>query len=538
MWKRHLLLVAVGLAGLAGITGQLLIPRRITDPRDFQPRRYRQPEFQQALARVNQQFARDWKEAGLEPAGMADGLTVARRLSLGLTGSIASLEEIRALEARPAELRIAWWLDRLLEDRRYADYMAERLARAYVGTENGPFLVYRRRRFVSWLSDQLHHNRPYDQMVRSLISDDGLWTDTPAVNFLTVTSRADAGNQPDPVRLAARTARAFLGVRLDCVECHDDNLGGDWRQVDFHQLAAYYGQARFSLLGIRDRGGEYACTYLGESEPQVVPPQVPFASELAPAQGPRRRQLARWVTHPENAAFARAIVNRVWALLLGRPLVEPIDNLPLEGPFPPGLEELAEDFTTHGYDLRRLIRLIAMSDVMQLDSRAAHEVTVAHERHWCVYPLTRLRPEQVAGSLLQSAWLSTVDAHAHILVRLARSAQQDEFVRRYGDTGEDEFAAHGGTIPQRLLLMNGNLVKERTRDNLLANAATRIAVLAPDDRQAVEAAYLAVLTRRPSRAEAAQFSMRLQNSRGPARIAALEDIYWTLLNSTEFSWNH
>src|SRR5262249_32808791 len=151
--------------------------------------------------------------------------TIARRMSLALAGTIPSLEEIRTLEAVPEAQRIEWWTSHLLEDRRFCDYFAERLARVYVGTENGPFLVFRRRRFVSWLSEQLHDKRPYNEIVRELIADKGLWTGTPAVNFVTATINQDSEDKsPDEIRLAGCVARGFLGVRIDCLQCHDDKL--------------------------------------------------------------------------------------------------------------------------------------------------------------------------------------------------------------------------------------------------------------------------------------------------------------------------
>jgi hypothetical protein len=104
--------------------------------------------------------------------------------------------------------------------------------------------------------------------------------------------------------------------------------------------------------------------------------------------------------------------------------------------------------------------------------------------------------------------------------------------------GEDEFHDRGGTIPQRLIMLNGELVEERTKPNPVTNASTRIARLAPSDEKAVEIAYLAILTRLPDEEEASYFSELLNGSRGDEREQRLADIYWTLLNSSEFSWNH
>ncbi|MCA9199158.1 MAG: DUF1553 domain-containing protein [Planctomycetales bacterium] len=494
------------------------------------------------IDQLNQQFRQHYSERELEPARLANSLTVARRLSLGLMGTIPSLEDVRTLESLPEEERIAWWLEQVLQDRRSADYLAERFARSFVGTEDGPFLVYRRRRFVTWLSDQLHANQPYDQIVCSLISDTGLWTDSPAVNFITVTNDVNDDDQPDAERLAARTTRAFLGVRLDCVQCHDDNLDGKWVQQDFHQLAAFFCEAESSLLGIRDKeNAEYRYKYLHATDEQLVEPAVPFGADLLDQvrqsqPGNRRQLLAKWVTHQDNQPFARLMVNRIWALLFGRPLVEPIDSVPLNGPFPPGLELLAADFAQHGYDVRRLIRVIALSDVFQRDSQADNASELMEEQ-WALFPLSRLRPEQVSGSVVQASSLKTIDAESHILVKLIRAGEKNEFIKRYGDAGEDEYTNRPGTIPQRLLMMNGKLVQERTKDDLLFNASTRIARLSKNNQTCVEAAFLTTLTRRPSADELAYFMNRLETS-DQSRSQVLEDLFWVLLNSTEFSWNH
>lgn len=548
MWKRNLVFVVLCLVGLGSLSAMLLTRERIADPLQFNPQRYASDEYREVIDRVNQEFRESWQAQGIQPAGRADPLLVARRLSLGLTGTVPSLEEIRALERQSPAERLEWWLSRLLADRRYTDYVAERLARTYVGTDAGPFLVYRRRRFVTWLSDELAANRAYDELVRNLITAKGLWTDEPAVNFLTATSDGNEQGQPDDIKLAGRTARAFLATRLDCLQCHDDKLGDielgtahlprNGEQSDFHQLAAYFSQAETSLFGIRDGNKDYKYKYLGADEESVVVPQPPFLGELATSVPTRREQLARWITHPSNKPFARATVNRIWAIVCGKPLVTPIDNIPLNGAFPPGLETLADDFVQHGYDLQRLIRIIAATDVFQLESRAEYEVTPVHEESWAVFPLTRLRPEQVAGGIIQAASLTTIDANAHIVAQLVRFFQQRDFVERYGDTGQDEFVDQPGTITQRLLMMNGDLVKERTKENVVTNAATRIATLAPNDKTALETAYLAILTRRPSQAEQENLGARLSGKKGSHRNESMEDIYWVLINSSEFSWNH
>jgi hypothetical protein len=536
MWARNLLFLGTVGAGLTALTAALFPPRLPDRLRNIDLSATNASDFREAAAGVDEAFTRQWQSQGLTPAPAATDLALLRRMSLALTGSIPSLGEIRQFEEYVGQDRLQWWLAGMLNERRFADYFAERLARAFVGTEDGPFLVYRRRRFVSWLSDQIHEQRPYDELVREMIASDGLWTGKPATNFITVTIEQDKKNAPNPERLAARVARAFLGVRLDCAQCHNHPFQS-WKQADFHGLAAFFGQVQQGLTGIHDGDGEWRVENRKTGAVDTISPRVPFMQDLLPPDGTRRERLARWVTDPRNPYFARVTVNRIWALLLGRPLVEPVDDLLLADELPVALQVLADDFTNHGYDLRRLIQLISASRVFRLDSAADFEITDAHEKAWAAFPMSRLRPEQVAGAVEQAGSVQTLNQDSHILRRIIRAAGMNEFVKRYGDTGEDEFDSHGGTIPQRLLLMNGELVKEKTKAELLT-ASGQIGMMAPTDSAAVENAYLGVLTRRPTPEEREYFEARLRDSFQDERQRHMEDLYWTLLNSAEFSWNH
>ena len=172
-----------------------------------------------------------------------------------------------------------------------------------------------------------------------------------------------------------------------------------------------------------------------------------------------------------------------------------------------------------------------------MDSQADFDATVEHESNWAVFPLVRLRPEQVAGGVIQACSLKTINADSHIFTKIARYFQQNDFVTRYGDTGEDEFGERAGTITQRLLMLNGKLVNEKTSDGQFV-ASNRVSAFAPDDEVAVETVYLTVLTRRPTAEEREHFIRRLDEAKQTKRTQCIEDMYWSLLNSTEFSWNH
>lgn len=499
--------------------------------------------MERQIERLDAEFQAAWAKEGLSPVPEADPLTLVRRLSLALTGAPPSLEEVQQFLKLPESADpIQSWLDHLFQDPRYHQYFAERLARAYVGVEPGPFLVYRRRRLVNWLSDELAVNRPYDELVRSLVAADGLWTTHPEANFVTVTlEEGDGENRPDPIKLAARTSRAFLGVSLDCMQCHDDKFGDHWKQEHFHELAAFYAQTEMGLTGLREvRSREYEIELLGDREPTQLAANPPFQPELLPDSGNRRDRLAEWITHEENEAFARATVNRAWGLIFGRPLTSPVDDIALEGPFPVGMEKMANLFRRNGHDLQGLIRVIAGTSAFRRASASAlpeSPVTQAQEEAWAAFPITPLRSEQVAGSVIQASSLQAIDHSSHIIHKLRRFGETQEFVKRYGDQGESEFLETAGTIPQRLLLMNGEFVSERTQPNPFMNSSTRLANYAPENKKAVEAAFLATLTRLPEPTERDHFVALLEETKDSNREQAMEDILWSLINSTEFSWN-
>lgn len=550
-WKKNLVF------GLAVACGLLFLLSSITpkfrfkaDPKNIVEISNR-ADFEETVQKANESFAQIWTEKKLAPTGKADLHLIARRISLGLTGTIPSLEELRQFDKWPDDEKIPRWTNYLLSDRRYGDYMAERMARAFVGTDEGVFIVYRRRRFVHWLSDELMKNRRYDDLVRELLTDTGLWTDSPAVNFVSVTADANKENQPDPIRLAARTSRAFLALRIDCLQCHDDNLGtsnlnpeGERRegvQQDFHKLAAFFVDVKTSLRGIQDEKQmrDYKYQLLGDETETMIEESVPFYPELIPAEGTKREKLAGWITHPDNEAFARAIVNRVWGILCSRPLNEPVDDIPLGADCHPVLDLLAKDFAEHDFDFHRLIQLIVSTDAFQRDSKADFEITPEHEKHWAAFPITRLRPEQMAGCIIQASSLSTINARSNVIERLVRFGQERDFVQRFGDVGEDEFGLKSETIPQRLLLMNGEVVSERTEANpLLLNTPSQLSAFSETDEKTIENLYLVAFTRLPNEAEKTYFVEKIKNKKFEDRTQALEDSLWALVDSSEFGWNH
>lgn len=502
-------------------------------------------DVKHVVAQVDEYISKSWADKTVSPAPPADDLIVLRRLSLALHGTIPSLEEIRAFEADTDERRMERWVARMLADNRFADNFAERLARCYVGTEMGQFIVFRRDRFTAWLREQLRSNRPYDEMTRQMISEQGLWTDSPASNF---TTAAVVEEDVDENKLAGRVVRTFLGQRMDCAQCHDHPFA-DWKQSQYEGLAAHFGQVRPTIAGVEDKTFadgkpvEYQVEDRVTLEMRTVAPAVPFHPEWMPEEGTRRARLAAWVTHPQNVRFERATANRVWGLLFGRAYIEPVDDLkdPDEDGQPDLLDILGTDFREHGYDLKRLIQVVALSRPFRIESSQESfddpDAMPKQVAAWAAYPLVRLRPEQVVGSILQAGSIKTIDQNSHLFVRFLRYIRENEFVQEYGDLGEDELSQHVGTIPQALMRMNGKLPNEIVDANFFS-ASGRIADYATDDETCLETCYLVCLSRRPTAEEKEYFLPQLKGTEGDARKAVVEDLYWSLYNSEEFSWAH
>lgn len=499
-----------------------------------------------AVADVDRLLEDRRREARLEPAAAAAELAVLRRLWLGLAGTIPSLEEIRGFEADSRPDRLDHWLDRILADRRSAEHLARLFARALVGDEGGPFIVFRRDRFTGWLADQLHANRPFDAIVTDMIARQGLWTDTPAVNFVT---QAATDGRVDVDKLAGRVSRVMLGQRIDCAQCHDHPFA-PWTQRQFEGLAACFAQVKLSPLGVEDDplrvhridAPPPAAPATAMTGPRNVPPAVPFGPEWLGQKGTHRENLAAWIVHPENRRFDRAVVNRAFGIVFGRGWHEPVDDLPSPAADRDPhdlLDLLGEDFRRHGCDLRRLFAVLGRTRLMrQASTHPALDTPDGPRRvaaSWAAFPLTRLSPAHLIGAMVQATSLQTIDQHSHLLTRTIRFFRENDFVREYGAVQDGQGSDQPATIPQALVRMNGKFARELVAANPFT-APGRIAGLAADDDRRLEFMFLVALTRRPSAAEREALLPLLAEAgkAGPG----VEDVCWTLFNAPEFCWNH
>lgn len=495
-------------------------------------------DLTQAAGKLDALVAARWAAAGVEPAADAGDLTILRRLTLALVGSVPSTEELREFEADTGSDRLQRWTARLIADRRFVEYLGAKFAAAFIDSGGDDLKPHQQMRFAVWLGEAIQNGRGYDELAREIVSGQGVFADRPATTF--VAAELAAGDEAAQ-RLAARTSRVLLAQRIDCAQCHDHPFA-DWTQDQFEGLAAHYGQARFrNALVLDTNRGPFVIDDTRAGLKRDVEPAVPFEPGWAPTGGLSRERLAEWVTHPENRYFRRAIANRVWGLMTGRPLVTPVDDLPAPGAEPDALDLLGDDLAAHGYDLRRMIHLIVASRPFQLDS--AHpgldtgdqQLLATLERTQAVFPVTELDADQLFRSMNQAASARTIrpeTASSYAIIR--RIEAQFRFRRDYGDKPA-EAGAETSDIPEAVQRLSGYAVQRMSRAEI-SNALGRLA-LAATTEDVVERSFLACLTRPPTAEERAYFLQepaRNVNRRG--QLA--EDIYWTLFNGAEFCWNH
>jgi hypothetical protein len=393
--------------------------------------------------------------------------------------------------------------------------------------------------FDAWLRDQFRRNRPYDEFVRELLAANGSTFRDGATVFYR--------NRRDPAELAPMVSQLFLGVRLDCAKCHQ-HPSERWGQRDFYSFAAFFARIGRKGTGISAPiSGSEEIIYPGDKGSVKHPltgealPPTPLLGEPAevPADADPRRTLADWVTGPGNPYFAKAIVNRVWADLMGRGLVEPVDDLRDTNPptNPALLDALAADFRADGHDLKKLIRRIATSYVYGLsslpDGRNAAD-TRNYSRHLRKRPRAEVLLDAVSdvtgvperfdavppGSRAVEAW--TVRLDSKFLDSFGRpDPNQDPPCERTADT----------TVVQALHLMNApGLNTKITADG---GRAAALATSRKSPAEIAEELYLTAYGRFPTPAESAACAARFEKPKADRR-AAVEDLMWALVNSPEF----
>ncbi len=473
-------------------------------------------------ARIDQLINARLEAEKVPPAPPADDAEFLRRVSLDLTGRIPSVAQVRAFLADRSPDKRQRLVDAMLESGAFLRHFTH-VWRAVLlpDTATDPNLTAG---LETWLRQQLQANTSYDRMVRDLLKPGVVPTFAQAYE-----------NKPE--NLAAATARLFLGVKLECAQCHRHPFA-QWTREQFWGLAAFFapspgarvrGQQPVAGAGARSiripgTDKEVPAKFLDGKEPV-------WSEALSP-----RSALADWVTAPSNPFFARAAVNRLWAHFHGTGLVDPVDDLDEQNPasHPELLDELARQFVAHRFDLKFLVRAVVLSQTYQRTSRLTHPGQEEVHR-FARMAVRGLTAEQLFDSL---AVATGFEEPAPARGRSAGGKVRATFLARFAHPGARPTEFHL-SILQALALMNGTLTAEATD---LERSTTLAAVLdAPfmDNAGRIDTLYLAALGRKPRPEEAARLLRYVEGGgvdRRPAR--ALADVFWVLLNSGEFILNH
>ncbi len=492
---------------------------------------------EEAVLRVNSLLERLWAQHNIEPAAPATDEELLRRVYLDLAGRTPTVTEVRNYLSDTAPDRYTALVDRLLDSRDHATHLATVWRRFLLpeGMDLSRFGGIEA--FDEWLGGQFGQNVSYDELVRKLLLAEGRLSKSGPLLFY-------AALKLDADQLAARTSQVFLGMRLGCAQCHDDPFE-PWTQRDFWSYAAFFArisrpQAKLETVStvMRVSDVDRGDVKLPDTE-TVVPPRFLDGAGVddSPQAAARRRQLALWLTSPQNPFFARAAVNRVWAQMFGRGITDPVDGFGERHPpcSPELLDLLAGQFVRGGFNMRELFRMIALTDAYRRSSGAKDAVPARLEwfAQMNVKPLT---PEQVYDCVYVASMLAPADSAGFNIARV-RNARRDEFLQQFQTLAGRPTEYQAG-IPQALTLMNGALIHDATG---LASSGLLKSLEAPffTDDQRIEVIYLATLSRRPSAAEWNALREFVSGREPGVPIQEpLADILWALLNSAEFTMNH
>jgi hypothetical protein len=382
-------------------------------------------------------------------------------------------------------------------------------------------------------------NRPYDEFVRAILTASGQWQDSPPINWYWQMSD-DPLHQP-----VADTAEVFLGLRLQCARCHHHPFER-FSQDDYYGLAGF-----FSRLGRKDFDVEPAYytarnRVVEEVNPRTGQPIEPKlldgpVLQVAPGEDPRHK-LVDWMARPDNPFFARAFCNRTWGHLMGRGLVEPVDDLRATNPpsNPELLDALAQEFVAHRFDVKHLIRTICNSRTYQLSS-VPNESNRQDRQNHARYYAKRLIAEvlldtvdQVCGTRTEFDKMSRRARAVDLPHEGFASFFLDVFNRPTRTSACECARSRGANLSQVLHLANSSEVEDK-----VAAEDGRIARMIRDKvplERALEEIYLAALARRPTSEEKKTILVYWGRQDDPRR--RMEDLVWTLLNSQEFLFNH
>ena len=529
---------------------------------------------EEIIARINEFLKQYWKDNDVSPSDRADDGEYARRVSLDIIGHTPSFTRLVQFLGDTSPDKRARFVDELLDEPDYAEHYSTIWGNLLIGRANNRRT--NRGELERWLKQQFDKNAPYDRFTFDLISAEGESARNGAVGFLA----AHLNDQAVPA--TAITARIFLGMQVQCTQCHNHPFN-DWKQSQFWGMNAFFRGTRRQGAGgnqrneftLSDNDADSIVFFEKRSGlMEAITRQFVDGSPVdSTSSDTPRKQLAKLVTDPSKPFLAQAIVNRMWAHYIGAGFTKPIDDMgPHNPPCHPELVNfLATEFRTAGYDLKRLTRWIAASETYNLTSRSQDGNKADDPAAGSTPLFSRMYVKPFTAEQLYDSLIVATEAH-----KTGRNYEQSErqrsdwlgqFVRTFGTDENDESTDFNGTVPQALVMMNGDLIRSaisgdqggflrRVLDGSIlkpdeSGGKSKTTRVTPANRNKptplkvskgipgkIEILYMTALARKPTSTELTAFDKTFQNSGDRDPIHGLQDVFWALLNSNEFIINH
>ena len=505
---------------------------------------------------IDEYLEAQWKKHGVESTPLADDAIFFRRLSLDLGGKIPGVTQVQDFLDDKSPDKHWKWTDHYLSNELSSRHFANFWRTVIIGRSSNQQFQFFYPQFEAWLEDRLQKNTPLDEITKQIQTvqnnnvgmqpggfGGGMQGNLSPIAFLGV-------NEGKPENIAGSAARVFLGVKIECAQCHKHPFA-KWTRDQFWEFAAFFsGPNPFAQPMPPMKGAPKAPSFTPGRE--IVIPEVnkvvkaKFLNGKEPEWGAfsnSRDVLAKWMTSPENPYFARAMADHLWAYFFGvsllEPILEPNDDSPVT--HPDLLDRLAEELIAHKFDPKYLIRAIAMTKAYQRSSGGPELATKEDYHLFLRMPIRSLTPEQIYDSIAEATHLEQAsggyDPRFNINNPFAQqNTPRGQFLQRFGT--QDRRYDPQTSILQALFMMNGKFMTERTKAEFNSDIAT-LAVQPGSNAKKLRTMFYLVLSR-PPRADEVERLVPYLDKGGPTgnHQRAIEDVYWSLLNSPEFVLNH
>ena len=500
---------------------------------------------------INLQIRSTWTDNEVQPSPIADDTEWVRRVYLDVVGHIPALEDTEKFLADKDKSKRKKLIERLLDDPGYTRNWTTIWTNLSIGQQT-PQRVSRDG-MQKFYREAFGKNRPWNEIVMDLVTAEGHFEENGATNFLL----AQMQDQDDRVQLTAKATRLLMGMQVQCTQCHDHPYN-DWKQEQFWQFNSFFRQVdkkehrKFDpKVGrmVDDYSEIVPVDFSGpvyfEKRNGLMKVAYPFyfGTEVDPNRSTdRRKELAKLMTAGERPMIALAFVNRMWAHFFGFGFTNPIDDLSKHVPVthPALFDHLAEEFVKSNYNVKDLIRWITNSDAYQLTSRGTKKNTLDNPAIGETALFTHVYLKPLTAEELYDSLIIATNAHKSGRSNWEQADAQrrewlQQFVRAFGTDDGSESSSFDGTIPQALMMMNGELVRDAVSikpgshlHDLMTGKGTEV--------QKVNRLFLTALSRQATKTEMAMIQRQLQGDTEP--LVVFQDLFWALLNSNEFIFNH